>query len=101
MTHVQALAGNRTGIQPTTCNGHLAHHDSFADNHLTHGGPVALLVTVYRCELCNHRVVLERIAESDRPDSTIELAHQVVNDYLPMGPRQMVKALAGLMGVDR
>lgn len=93
MTHVQALAGQRIRVQPTTCTGHLRPHDTFEDRHLTHDGVVDLVVTVYRCEKCNHRVVVERIYSPDQ--ESVSLAFVVASDYLPIGPRQMLRALAG------
>jgi len=92
VTHSQAHRGE------VACPGRLDYHDSYRDHHLTHGGPVALVVTVYRCRTCNHRLTVERIA-NDR-DQVVELEPRVTSDCLPLGPRQMVKALAGRLALE-
>lgn len=97
MTHIEALTGQRIRVLPTTCPGRLRYEDSFDDRHLTHTGVVDLVVTRYHCEGCQHRVVLERGYSLDQ--GTVNVAFVVASDYLPIGPRQMVKALAGKMGL--
>lgn len=92
MTHSQAHHGQ------VACNGRLEYHDSFPDHHLTHSGPVRLVVTIYRCRTCSHRLTVERIAH-DR-DQVVELEPRVTSDCIPIGPRQMVKALAGRLALD-
>lgn len=85
MTHAQARPG-------CPCAGHLTHLDTFPDRRLTHDGVIALALSEYRCEQCNRRLLLERIAAAD--GLSVEMAFTIRADYMPLGPKQAVRALA-------
>lgn len=108
MTHDQTMRANPT-LEPSSvldattgkcvpCDGHLKLVDSWPDRRVTIHGPVDHVASMYRCERCNRRIVLERAALGD---DAVAIAYAVLNDYLPVGPRQMVQNLAGRMDLPK
>ena len=102
MTHEQTMQANpllRPSIitDPTTgrnvpCYGRLKLLASFPERHVKPEGILETVVSEYQCRMCNHRILLERAVVADE---TVALGYAVLNDYLPVGPRQMVAKLAG------
>jgi hypothetical protein len=103
MNHAQTMQANPV-LEPSIvadtttgrlvpCSGHLHHVESWPDRHVTSTQVVETLVSMYACRRCNHRIVVERIVAGE----AVALAYAVLNDYLPVGPRQMVENLAGRM----
>ena len=96
MTHAEALHAHRLPVETPDCSGRLELLSATADRH--HGTGLAdRVVAVYQCRACGRRVSLGRRA--DPVAQTVELAHDVLNDYLPP-PRRLVHELAEIYRTD-
>lgn len=113
MTHGDAIEGNRLGMQPppstapgeSVCQGHLVMIDAFSDRDLHRGQIRQRTITVYRCEACDHRVVLGRRDHVELPDPpsgfgfgdkhvSTDLEYELVNSYPVNLAHGLVKGLA-------
>src|SRR4051812_34387400 len=56
--HSEALAGNRAGLEPDPCEGHLAFLESYPDSSLMADRWQSTCIAVYECDACRKRVAV-------------------------------------------